>query len=191
MLEFFNRLGVQGPFVLRVDATPIIPSLQIHGNNMIRRTADDIIKLVGDKPLQKAKLVNAFILAPVYLSELIYVLALSPVRNGETADTVSNWYNQAIQMGLENNIHIIGFGADGDSMFRTFYLQTYSKNKLEANSTTLDYEGFDFGGEIKRIDGHLTAMVMQPDWKHLRTSPRNVQVILEMARYNPTSNFAC
>ena len=27
--------------------------------------------------------------------------------------------------------------------------------------------------------------------KGLRTSPRNVQVILEMARYNPTSNFAC
>ena len=27
--------------------------------------------------------------------------------------------------------------------------------------------------------------------EQLRTSPRNVQVILEMARYNPTSNFAC
>ena len=26
---------------------------------------------------------------------------------------------------------------------------------------------------------------------YLRTSPRNVQVILEMVRYNPTSNFAC
>ena len=27
--------------------------------------------------------------------------------------------------------------------------------------------------------------------RNLRTSPRNVQVILEMARYSPTSNFAC
>lgn len=108
-----------------------------------------------------------------YLPEPIYVLALSPVRNGETADTVSNWYNQAIQMGLENNIHIIGFGANGDSKFRKFYLQTYSKNKLAANSITLDYEGFDFGGEIKRIDGHLTATVMQPDWKHLIKKWRN------------------
>lgn len=180
--EFFNRLGVQGPFVLGVDATPIIPSLKILGNkiygvaqehDMIVRTADDIIKLVGDKTLQKAKFVNAFILAPVYLSEPMYVLALSPVRNGETVDTVSNWYNQAMQMGLENNIHIIGFGADGDSKFRKFYLQTYSKNKLAANSITLDYEGFDFGGEIKRIDGHLTATVMQPDWKHLIKKWRN------------------
>lgn len=59
---------------------------------MIVQTADDIIKVVGDKALQKAKLVNAFVLAPVYLSEPIYVLALSPVKNGETADTVSNWF---------------------------------------------------------------------------------------------------
>ena len=98
-------LGVQGLFVLGVDATPIIPSLKIRGNkiysvaqehDMIVRTVDDIIKLVGDKTLQKAKLVNAFILAPVSLSEPIYVLALSPVRNSETADTVSNLANKAM-----------------------------------------------------------------------------------------------
>lgn len=52
-------------------------------------------------------------------------------------------------------------------------MQTYSKNKLAANSIKLDYEGFDFGGEIKRIDGHLTATVMQPDWKHLIKKWRN------------------
>ena len=117
---------------------------------MIVGTVDDIIKIVGDKMLQKAKLLNAFILAPVYLSEPIYVLALSPVKkkNGETADTVLNWYNQAIQMGLENNIHIIGFGADGECKSRKFYFQTYPKNKLAAKSITLDYEGFDFAREI-------------------------------------------
>ena len=58
--EFFDRLGVQGPFVLAVDATPIIPSLKIRGNkiygiaqeeDMIVRTADDIIKVAGDKLL--------------------------------------------------------------------------------------------------------------------------------------------
>lgn len=79
---------------------------------------------MGIKSFKKAKLANAFILAPVYLSEPIYILALSPVKNGETADTVSNWYNQAIQMGLEYNIHVIGVEADGDSKFRKFYLQT-------------------------------------------------------------------
>lgn len=102
-------------------------------------------------------------MAPVYLSEPIYILALSPVKNGETADIVSNWYNQAIQMGLEHNIHVIGVEADGDSKFKNFCLQTYSRNKLPGNSITPDLEGFDFAGQIKRVDTLLTATVMQPD----------------------------
>lgn len=180
--EFFDRLGVQGPFIFAVDATPVIPSLKIRSNkiygiaqeeDLIVRTAEDIIQVAGDKSLQKTKLVNAFILAPVYLSEPIFVLALSPVIKGETSDTVANWYNQAIRMGLENNIRIIGVGADGDSKVRKFYLQTYSKNKLPGNCITLDYEGFDFAGEIKQINTHSTATVMQPDWKHLIKKWRN------------------
>ena len=112
-------------------------------------------------------------MAPVYLSEPTCILALSPVKNGETAATVSQWYKQAIRMGLENNIHIIGVGADGDSKFRKFYLQTYSINKLPGNSISLNYEGFEFGGEIKRIDTHFTTTVMQPDWTHLIKKWRN------------------
>ena len=108
--SFFEHLGVQGPFVLAVDAMPIIPSLKIRGNkiygiaqdeDVIVRTADDVFKVTGDKSFQKAKLVNAFILAQVYLSEPFYVLALSPIKKGETAATVSSWYNQAIRTGLE------------------------------------------------------------------------------------------
>lgn len=58
---------------MAADATPIIPSLKIRGNkiycikqDVIVRTADDVIKVTGDKSFQKAKAVNAFILAPVY-----------------------------------------------------------------------------------------------------------------------------
>ena len=56
---------MQGPFVLAVDAMPIIQSLKIRGNkiygiaqdeDVIVRTADDVIKITGDKSLQKAKL---------------------------------------------------------------------------------------------------------------------------------------
>lgn len=80
------------------DATPIIPSLKIRGNKIYASAQED------DKVVRTAD--------------------FSPVKNGETADTVSNWYNQAIQMGLEYNIHVIGVEADGDSKFRKFYLQT-------------------------------------------------------------------
>ena len=70
-------------------------------------------------------------------------------------------------MGLENIIHIIGVGADGDSNFRKFYFQTYPKHKLAGNCITLGYEGFDFAREMKRTDDYFTTTVMQPDWKHL------------------------
>ena len=48
---FFDRLGIQGPFILAVDATPVIPALKLRGNriygiakdDVIVRTAEDII----------------------------------------------------------------------------------------------------------------------------------------------------
>ena len=54
---FFDRLGIQGPFILAVDATPVIPALKVRGNriygiakdDVIVRTAEDIIKIAGDK----------------------------------------------------------------------------------------------------------------------------------------------
>ena len=68
-------------------------------------------------------------------------------------------------MGLENNLQIIGVGEDGDSKFRRFYLQTYSVNKLPGDRIILNYEGFNFAGEVKQIDTHFTATVMHSDWK--------------------------
>ena len=54
------------------------------------------IKISGDKSLSKIKLVNAFVLAPVYMSNSFYVLALSPVKEGETSETVAYWYKKAV-----------------------------------------------------------------------------------------------
>ena len=181
--EFFLRLGIRGPFTLAVDATPVVPSLKIRRNkvygitqedDVFVWTAQDIITIVEDESRSKAKLVNAFVLAPVYLSEPFYILALSPVKNGENWERVSYWFNQAVQMGLDNDISIIGIAADGDSKFRQFYLDKYAADSLLENGLTLNYDGFDFAAETQRIGLNVTlTTVMQPDWRHLIKKWRN------------------
>jgi len=138
----------------------VIPSLKVRGNRIYGiakegdvtvRTAEDIIRIAGDRSLPKTKLVNTFVLAPVYISERFSVLALSPVMSDETSETVANWYKEAVRMGSENYICIIGIGADGDSKFRKFFLDKYTKGKQWDNGLTLDYEGFDFSKTINLV----------------------------------------
>lgn len=175
---FFDPLGIHGPFILAVDATPVIPALKVHGNriygiakdDVIVRIAEDIIKIAGDKSLPKTKLVNAFVISPVYVSNPFYVLALSPVKERETSETVAYWCKEAVRIGLDNNIHIIGIGADGDSKF---FLDKNTKGNEQNNGLTLNYEGFDFSSETKQFGTLLCTTVMQPDWKHLIKKWRN------------------
>lgn len=53
-------------------------------------------------------------MAPVYVSNPFDVLALSPVKEGETSETDA-YCKEAVRMGLDNNIHNIGIGADGET----------------------------------------------------------------------------
>lgn len=151
--DVFDRLEIQGPFILAVDATPVIPSLKVRGNKIfglaqrdqvVVKSAEDIIRVVEDTCLEKTKLVNAFVIASVHLSEPFFVLALSLVMKGENSQTVSCWFGQAVQMAVDNNLSIIGIGADGhiyqksarnrwvNSRFRRFRFccccQTYRNN---------------------------------------------------------------
>ena len=151
--DVFDRLEIQGPFILAVDATPVIPSLKVRGNKIfglaqrdqvVVKSAEDIIRVVEDTSLEKTKLVNAFVIASVHLSEPFFVLALSLVMKGENSQTVSCWFGQAVQMAVDNNLSIIGIGADGhihqksarnrwvNSRFRRFRFccccQTYRNN---------------------------------------------------------------
>lgn len=70
--DVFDRLEIQGPFILAVDATPVIPSLKVRGNKIfglaqrdqvVVKSAEDIIRVVEDTSLEKTKLVNAFVIA--------------------------------------------------------------------------------------------------------------------------------
>ena len=125
--SFYGRIGYKGPFALAVDATAILPCLRIRGNKIIgvaseedifARTAQDIIDATYDENKEKARLANAFVLTPLHKHVPSFMLAISPAVKGQESDTVMDWFMNALNWGAQNNLKILGIGADGDSKFR-------------------------------------------------------------------------
>jgi len=70
---FYESIGYKGPFILAVDATAVIPTLRIKGNTVyglatesevIATSAQDVIDIVRNSNIEKAKQANAFMLVP-------------------------------------------------------------------------------------------------------------------------------
>ena len=126
-VSFYKKIGYGGVFQLAVDATAVIPSLQVKGNRLIElatenecvvTTAQDIMNVVRNQEYEKAKQANAFLLAPQHVSS--FVLAISPVYNGQDYSLVRHWFNQVALWGSRNDITVAGLGADGDSKVRRY-----------------------------------------------------------------------
>ncbi|CAH3174840.1 unnamed protein product [Porites evermanni] len=71
---FCESIGYRGPFSLAVDATAVIPTLRIKGNtvyglatesDVIATSAQDVIDIVKNSNIEKAKQANAFTLVPL------------------------------------------------------------------------------------------------------------------------------
>ena len=125
--SFYDRIGYHGPFIIAIDATAILPCIMVKGNKLLGiateedivvKTAQDIIDITGNESMEKARLANAFVLTPLKEHVPSFVLAVSPAVKGQNSETVVNWFNSAIRWGAQQNLKILGIGADGDSKFR-------------------------------------------------------------------------
>lgn len=112
------------------------PSLRVKGNRLIGlatenecvvATAQDIMNVVNNKEYEKAKQANAFLLAPLQEHVPSFVLAISPVYNGQDHALVRHWFNQVALWGSRNDITVAGLGADGDSKVRKYYVDRFRK----------------------------------------------------------------
>ena len=90
--SFYNRIGYKGPFILAIDATAILPCIRVKGKRVIGiateedivvHMAQDIIDLTSDETVEKARLANAFVLTPLQGHVPSFVVAVSPVVNGQ------------------------------------------------------------------------------------------------------------
>lgn len=72
--SFYEKIGYDGPFILAVDATAIVPTLRIKGNtvyglatesHVVVSTAQDVINMVKNTDTKKAQQANAFVLVPL------------------------------------------------------------------------------------------------------------------------------
>ena len=136
--SFYKKIGYGGVFQLAVDATAVIPSLHVKENRLIGlatenkcvvTTAQDIMNVVKNQEYEKAKQANACLLAPLQEHVPSFVLAISPVYNGQDNALVRHWFNQVALWGLSNDITVAGLGADGDSKGRKYYVERFRKNE--------------------------------------------------------------
>ena len=100
---FCRKIGYKGPFLLAVDATAVISCLRSKGNriyglatesDVFVSSAQDVIDIVKNGNVEKARQANAFVLVPIQEHVPSFVLAISPVVNGKTYLTVSDWFTK-------------------------------------------------------------------------------------------------
>ena len=152
--SFYKKIRYGGVFQLAVNATAVIPSLRVKGNRLIGlatenecvvTTAQDIMNVVRNQEYEKAKQTNAFLLAPLQEHVPSFVLAISPVYNGQDYALVRHWFNQVALWASCNDITVAGLGADGDSKVRKYYVDCFKKSEEDRNDViSLNYDSFDF-----------------------------------------------
>lgn len=195
---FYDKIGYSGPFILAIDATTVVATLRVKGNRIIGfatenevsvSTAQDIIDIVNSAPYEKAKLANAFVLAPIVEHVPSFTLCISPVVKGQDYLSVKQWMTKACESGSAHNIEVLGIGADGDSKFRKHYFQEHKRNfARRENQITIDYKGFDFAADMSwMVNGRACKTLMFPDWRHIlkkwRNQLLNVKRILLMGKH--------
>lgn len=183
--SFYENIGYNGPFILAVDATAVIPTLRTKGNtvyglatelDVVVTTAQDVIDIVKNSNTEKAKQANAFVLAPLREHVPSFVLAISPVINGQTYLTVDTWYKNIVQWCSAENMKVIGIGADGDSKVRKYFNHRFLKNPGQHerdNIVSIPYESFEYVSVIEKHNNVKTPSIMFPDWRHLIKKWRN------------------
>ena len=136
--KFHTPTKLEESTFIAIDATAILPCIRVKGNKLIGiateedivvKTAQDIIDITGNESMEKARLANAFVLTPLKEHVPSFVLAVSAAVKGQNSETVVNWFNSAIRWGSQQNLKILGIGADGDSKFRKYYFERFLKRR--------------------------------------------------------------
>ncbi len=120
---------------MAVDATAVLQELRVRDDFIYGLSEGpvkvqsweptDIRELVGES--EKASQVYAFMLSPLAPEIKPYPVAIVPVHKGESYSDVLKWESTIKDKAKSNDIHIIGFGADGDSKFRKYWTTQLSR----------------------------------------------------------------
>ena len=132
---------------------------------------------------EKVQLANDFVLTPLQKHVPSFTLAISPAVKGRDSDTVMDWFTNALNLGAQHNLKILGIGADGDSKFRKFFVHLFLKRPgLLGEVVTVPHKGLNFVSIVKTVNGLKVPTLAFPDWKHLikkwRNQILNVQRVL-------------
>ena len=98
------------------------------GSDVVVSSAQDVKDIAKKGNVEKAKQANAFVLVPIQEHVPSFVLALSPVVNGQRYLTVNDWYTKTMQWCSVYKIIVMGVAADGDSKFRKYFNHRFMSN---------------------------------------------------------------
>ena len=125
------------------------------------------------KGKEKARQANAFVLTPMQEHVPSFTLAISPVVKGQDCATVRNWFMNALNWGAQDNLQILGIGADGDK-FRKYFLDEFLKRPTMVDEViSVSHKGFSFVSVVKNVHGLRIPTLTFPDWRHLIKKWRN------------------
>jgi hypothetical protein len=186
--SFYSHIGYTGAFSLSIDATAVIPMLKVKSNRLIGlasenevvlKSAKDIINIINYKSSEKTKQANAFLLSPLQEHVPSFILVISPVYKGQDHQLVHHWFNQVLLWAAKKDMLVVGLGADGDSKVRKYYKERFKRLDGKRNAAIdIDDDTFAYNFVIENVmsDTGVSRPIptlMFPDWRHLIKKWRN------------------
>ena len=130
----FEAAGYTGPFQIAVNATAVLQTVRVNLKEQLMYglccgavptgTFEEMEQAIKTNKL--ATQAYAFILAPFVDGVNPYILAIVPVKDKESADTVLQWQSDLTRKAIHSGVHVLGFGADGDSKVRKHWHNMFS-----------------------------------------------------------------
>ncbi len=126
--------GYCGPYQVAVDATAVIQTIRVNlqekklyglcCGSVSTGSFEEMENAIKENQL--ASQVYAFILSPMLDGIEPYILAIVPVKEKESAETVGEWQKTLTHKAIHSGLHLIGFAADGDSKIRKHWSHAFS-----------------------------------------------------------------
>ncbi len=178
----FESCGYKGPFQIAVDATAVIPTVRVNIQEKLMYGLTCGPVPTGPYDYMESTITNnklasqvyAFVMAPVVEGVDPYTLAVVAQKDKESAETVSQWQTTLTRKGVHSGVHLIGFGADGDSKMRKYWSSCILDNPKPGDDMD---GGMMLGHSSPNIENFILPF---PDSLHLIKKLRNQ--VLNMKR---------
>ena len=134
--NYYKSCKYKGPFEIAMDATAVTAVVRmdlkqripigfvegVEGQGPVT-TGQDLYNgfFPNDQPAKRATQGMLILLQPLQEGIPAYPVGIIPVSGKENRDHISRWYETTCEFALNSGLRVIGLGADGCSLVRSYY----------------------------------------------------------------------